>query len=78
MHSNICIYGCTFAHICTILVNKRCMRPLHSAFTPRKLVHTTQANTAIVQRHPTSLQRAVAPTQLPRHADKQLSKAPCK
>ena len=32
------------------------------------------AETAIVQCHPTSLQRVVAPTQLPRHVDKQLSK----
>ena len=29
-----------------------------------------QANTAMVQRHPTSMQRAVAPAQLPRHMDK--------
>ena len=29
-----------YTYICTILVPKRCMRPIPSAFTPRKLVHT--------------------------------------
>ena len=28
-------------YICTILVPERCARPLHSAFTSWKLVHTT-------------------------------------
>ena len=37
-----------------------------------------QADTAMVQRHPASLQRAVAPTQLSGHADKQLNQVPYK
>ena len=29
-----------YTHICTIWVSERCARPIHSAFTPRKLVPT--------------------------------------
>ena len=30
-----------YTHICAILAPKRCMKPIHSVFTPRKLVHAT-------------------------------------
>ena len=36
----IWLYMAIYTHICSIKVTKRCMRHLHSAFKPRKLVYT--------------------------------------
>ena len=72
MHLNdlyIWLHIAIYTHTCTILVPERHMRPIHSTFTARK--HGTHYK-GTVQRYPTSLQRAVAPTELPGHSDNQL------
>ena len=65
----IWLHIATYTHISTILAPKRYATPIHSILTARKLVHATlvwcSANSI-------SLQRAVAPTELPRHLDNKL------
>ena len=81
MHPKTCIYGCIWPYI-----------PIYAPFwNPRGvldlfIVHSYpeswcalhQADTAMVKNHSTSIQRAVAPIQLPGHADKQLNQVPYK
>ena len=79
MYINTCIYGCIWLYIYTY-VAFRCPRGAQNLFTvhlqPESWCAQHQAETAIVQHHPTSMHRVVAPAQLPRHAGKQLNKVP--
>ena len=61
-------YGYIYTHIYIIKAFESCARPLHNTFTPRKLVPLHQADIARVQNHPNSMQTAVVPVQIPRHA----------
>ena len=68
IHSNICIYGCIWPYILMYTPfwcprGARDLFPVHSHPGSWCVLH--QAETAMVQHHPTSIQRSVVPTQLP-------------
>ena len=64
IHLNVCIYGCIWPYIPMYAAN-RCLIGVQDTFTvhlhPRSWCIVHQANVAIVQHYPTSMQRAVAP-----------------
>ena len=78
MHSNVYIYGCIWPYI---VIHAPFWRPrgTQDLFTvhshPGSWCTLHQADTAMVQCHPTSLQRAVAPTQLPGHVIIQMNES---
>ena len=75
---NACIHGCIWPYIpnYTPFWHLRgALDPFSVHSHPGSWCTLHPANTAMVQHHPTSLQSAVAPTQLPRNVEKQLSKA---
>ena len=57
-------------HICTVLTPKGAQDLFIVNLQPGNWCALHQDDTAMVQHHPTFLQRAVAPIQLPRHSDK--------
>ena len=70
IHLNTCKYGCIQLYI-PIYAAFRCPRGVRDLFTthlhPVSRCALHQADTAMVQHHPTSTQMAVAPAQLPCH-----------
>ena len=76
---NTCIYGCIWLCI-PIYAPFWCPRGVQGHFImhsqPGSWCTLHQSDTAMVQRYQTSQQRAVAPTQLPQHADKHKVKFP--
>ena len=73
MHLNICIYGCVWPYllIYTLFWHPTGVQGLFTVHLhPGSWCVLHQADTDMVQPHPTSLKKVVVPAQLPRHMDK--------